>query len=159
LSQREVGQLDAELSALVRRLRIQNDREHWTVPGSGAAGGLGYGILAFLHGRLESGFSVVAEHLAIRTKIARASVLITGEGTLDSQSLHGKGPIGIAKLARELRRPVWAIAGIIEDNEQVEEHFDRLVSIVGRDISVEQALSKPKEALSKATKSLFRRRG
>src|SRR5262249_53355185 len=52
LSQREVGQLDAELSALVRRLRIQNDREHWTVPGSGAAGGLGYGILAFLHGRL-----------------------------------------------------------------------------------------------------------
>jgi glycerate kinase len=155
LSLQQVDQLDRELSLLVQRLRGQDAPRHWTTPGSGAAGGFGYGVLRFLGGKLVSGFSIVADRLDIRSKIARADVVITGEGKLDSQSLRGKGPFAVAQLARELDRPVWAVAGIIEDSECVTDHFDRVASLVSGEVSLQQALTHPRAALSSATKRLM----
>ena len=80
-------------------------------PGAGAAGGLGFGLSALLGARLRPGISVVIETTHLRERAQRARLLITGEGRLDSQSLRGKVPSGIAAIAAELGRPCMAFCG------------------------------------------------
>jgi glycerate kinase len=81
------------------------------VPGAGAAGGLGFGLLRFAAARLESGFDVVAAALGLARRIAAADLVITGEGSLDAQTLGGKGPAGVAGMAALAGVPVVAVAG------------------------------------------------
>jgi glycerate 2-kinase len=104
-----------------------------------------------------SGFEVLAERVALRDKIREADIVITGEGKLDAQSLEGKAPFGIARLAQELSKPVWAIAGAIEDREQLRPHFKKLVALVGGAVTVEKALANPAEYLSQRTRELLER--
>jgi glycerate kinase len=73
-----------------------------SVPGAGAAGGLGAGLVAFLGARLRPGVEVVIEALGLAERMDRADLVVTGEGTFDVQSLHGKAPAGVLRLAREL---------------------------------------------------------
>ena len=73
-------------------------------PGCGAAGGLGFAFRAFLHGQLEPGISIVLEEIKIEKAIQEADIVITGEGRLDGQTVMGKAPIGVAKLAKEIRK-------------------------------------------------------
>ncbi|MCP5556238.1 MAG: glycerate kinase [Verrucomicrobiaceae bacterium] len=96
--------------------------------GAGAAGGLGFGLMAFASGTLASGFQIIADLTDLRARVAAADIVITGEGRLDSQTLHGKGPHGVALLAKELGKPVVAIAGGLEDVELLEAHFDLLLA-------------------------------
>ena len=120
-----------------------------SVPKTGAAGGLGYGILTFLNGTLVSGFAVVAERLKLQERIASADIVITGEGKLDSQSLEGKGPFGVAAAAKEAGKPVWAIAGAIEPHPRMQSYFDRTIALVGDEVTLEAAIAKPEESLRK----------
>ena len=83
-------------------------------PGSGAAGGLGFGVRAFLGGRLESGFEIFAQLADLRARIAQADLVLTGEGGLDRQTLMGKGTGRIAALAREAGKPCHGLAGMVE---------------------------------------------
>ena len=69
-------------------------------PGAGAAGGLGFGLMAFCGARLVSGFGIVSELLKLEESVAAADLIVTGEGSLDEQTLNGKGPHGVAELAR-----------------------------------------------------------
>ena len=69
-------------------------------PGCGAAGGLGFAFRTFLHGKLEPGISIVLEEIGIENQIKNADIVITGEGRLDGQTVMGKAPIGIARLAK-----------------------------------------------------------
>jgi glycerate kinase len=82
-------------------------------PGAGAAGGLGFGLSALLGACLRPGISVVIETTHLRERAQRAQLLITGEGRLDSQSLRGKAPSGIAAIAAELGRPCVAFCGAL----------------------------------------------
>ncbi|HET9376954.1 MAG TPA: glycerate kinase [Chthoniobacterales bacterium] len=143
----EVESLDRELAGLVNRVEDSLGFNHSETIRSGAAGGFGYGILTFLRGKLVSGFAEVAQRLQLSQRISAADVVITGEGRLDRQSLQGKGPFGVAEIARRARKPVWAIAGAIEDAEQIQQHFDKAVSVVGELISLEAALKDPAAAL------------
>ena len=86
------------------------------IPGAGAAGGMGAGLLAFLPVTLRSGVEIISEALDLDAKIGQASLVITGEGRLDSQSLSGKVPIGVARIAQRHGVPVIAIAGSLSDN-------------------------------------------
>lgn len=81
------------------------------VPGAGAAGGLGFGLMAFCRATLRPGFDLVAELLRLEEAIGRADLVFTGEGSLDAQTLEGKAPVGVAALARKHGRPVVAIGG------------------------------------------------
>ena len=81
-------------------------------PGSGAAGGLGFGLLSFCGAEMRSGFDLVAEAVGLEAAIAASDLVITGEGKIDIQTLHGKGPAGLAALARKHGKPVLAFAGI-----------------------------------------------
>ena len=110
------------------------------VPGAGAAGGLGFGLMAFAGGKLASGFQIIADLIDLHERIAAADLVITGEGRLDSQTLHGKGPHGVALLARELGKPVVAIAGGIEDQASLAPHFDLLLATKPAEMPLEEAI-------------------
>lgn len=154
LSPVEVEALDRNLASLVLRLEQNLGTNFSNVERAGAAGGFGYGILTFLRGKLVSGFDVIAEKLELRKRIRAADVVITGEGKLDVQSLQGKGPYGVALLAKEATRPVWAIAGVIENRNLVARHFDKLISLAGEDVTLEEAIGDPIELLRRRTMQL-----
>ena len=82
------------------------------LPGSGAAGGLGAGLVAFAGGRLQGGVELVIEAVKLRERLPGADLCLTGEGALDGQSAYGKTAVGVARLAHSLGCPTLAIAGI-----------------------------------------------
>ena len=102
--------------------------DHRATAGAGAAGGLGFGLLTFCGATVRSGFEVVAELIGLREKIARADIVITGEGKLDRQTLSGKAPAGVARLARAAGKRVFAIVGQAEDKEPGE-LFDAVIAL------------------------------
>lgn len=125
------------LAALARRDLGADVAE---VPGSGAAGGLGFGLLAFCSARLMPGFDLVAEALQLETLISRTELLITGEGRLDSQSLCGKGPVGVARMARRHGVKVIGIAGTIQDRQALASDFDLLIQTKPETMPLEEAI-------------------
>ncbi|KEZ94723.1 glycerate kinase, partial [Xanthomonas vasicola pv. vasculorum NCPPB 895] len=78
------------------------------LPGGGAAGGLGAALVAYLGAQLRPGVEIVAQALGLDALVAQADLIITGEGRLDSQSLHGKTPVGVARVAQRHAKPVIA---------------------------------------------------
>ncbi len=88
------------------------------VPGAGAAGGLGAGLIAFCGASIEPGFDVIAEAVGLHAAIERADVVITGEGRLDRQSAFGKTTSGVSRLAHATGTPVVAVAGEIDEQAQ-----------------------------------------
>ena len=99
------------LSAIVHRDLGVDLRDE---PGAGAAGGLGFGLMAFLGARVRPGVEVVSETLDLTARLREADLVITGEGRLDAGSLHGKVPAGILRLAREVSVPVVIACGQAE---------------------------------------------
>src|SRR5207248_5154273 len=90
-------------------------------PGAGAAGGVGVGVMSFCDARIRRGFDVVAEAVKLEAKMKDVDLIITGEGSLDAQTLQGKAPAGVARLARKLGKRVFAIVGRASEDRQVQE--------------------------------------
>jgi glycerate kinase len=105
-----VQHLDNQLHELGMRMGVLAEAGH---AGSGAAGGLGFGILAFFRGTLQSGFDLVADAVGLDARIRVADLCFTGEGRLDSQSLAGKAVIGVARRCQSQQVPCVALAGSI----------------------------------------------
>ena len=97
-------------------------------PGAGAAGGVGFGMMALLQAEQRSGFDVLCEHLRLSALIESHDLIITGEGAFDRTSLAGKAPLRLAELARRQQRPVWGVFGRCEI-EQVHRYFDNHVTL------------------------------
>jgi len=93
-------------------------------PGAGAAGGLGFGLMSFCGARIRQGFDVVAEAVRLESKMKDVDLVITGEGSLDRQTLEGKTPAGVARLARKLGKQVFAIVGRASGDQEVRDLFD-----------------------------------
>jgi glycerate kinase len=123
-------------------------------PGAGAAGGLGFGLMTFCHATLESGFDCIAKTLNVEQHIAAADLIITAEGSLDSQTLEGKTPIGVSQLARKHGIPVYALAGKISDPKMLQAHFDGMDSILNSSITLEHAIANASELLEQAATRL-----
>ena len=81
------------------------------VPGAGAAGGMGAALTAFLGAELKSGIEIVTQALNLEEHIHDCTLVVTGEGRIDSQSIHGKVPVGVANVAKKYHKPVIGIAG------------------------------------------------
>lgn len=92
--------------------------DHINTPGAGAAGGLGFAFLSYLNGVLEPGTDIVLNEIQIEKALADADYLITGEGRLDHQTAMGKGPVGIAKMAKKYGVKVIGLAGSYTDGAQ-----------------------------------------
>ncbi|MDQ1056631.1 glycerate kinase [Arthrobacter globiformis] len=117
-----IEKLDAGLRNWASLLREATGRDV-NVPGAGAAGGFPASFLAFTQATLEGGFALVAALTGLAEKLADADLVITGEGSMDSQSLTGKAPIALAEAARERGIPVVAVAGrILVTPEELAEH-------------------------------------
>lgn len=117
-----IEKLDAGLRNWASLLRESTGRDV-NVPGAGAAGGFPASFLAFTEATLEGGFALVAGLTGLAEKLADADLVITGEGSMDSQSLTGKAPIALAEAARERGIPVVAVAGrILVTPEELAEH-------------------------------------
>ena len=109
-------------------------------PGAGAAGGLGFGLLTFCHAKIRSGFDAISEYLDLEVAVSAADLVITGEGSLDAQTLHGKGPLGIAKIARRHGKRVIAFAGIISSDVDWSAYFDAAHPLNDGSISAEESM-------------------
>ncbi|MBL9178585.1 MAG: glycerate kinase [Verrucomicrobiaceae bacterium] len=129
-----------------RDLRV----DHRDVPGAGAAGGLGFGLMTFCGARLTSGFDLIADIIHLRDRIAAADLVITGEGRLDAQTLHGKGPMGVAEMAHAMNKPVAVFAGAIEAEDQLRPRFDLLCAIKPQDMPLAEAMRRGPELLEAA---------
>ena len=112
-------------------------------PGAGAAGGLGYGFLAFTNATLDSGVQTVLEVTHLEEDIREADLVITGEGRLDGQTVMGKAPIGVAKLAKKYGKPVIAFAGCVtEDAIACNDHgIDAFFPVLRGITTLEEALA------------------
>ena len=143
-----IGKLDAGLRNWASLLREATGRDV-NVPGAGAAGGFPASFLAFTQATLEGGFALVAALTGLAEKLADADLVITGEGSMDSQSLTGKAPIALAEAARDRGIPVVAVAGrITVTPEELAEH-----GVVAAAQLLDVAPS-PQDAMSDAGKDL-----
>ena len=117
-------------------------------PGAGAAGGLGFAFLAYTHASLASGVKIVLEETKLEEYIKNADLVITGEGRLDAQTIMGKAPIGVAKIAKKYGKPVLAFAGsVTADAKECNAHgIDAFFPILRRVSTLEEALSKKNAA-------------
>jgi glycerate kinase len=113
-----VERLDAGLSHFAGIIRQQLGMDVAALPGGGAAGGLGAGLHAFLGAELRPGVEIITEAIGLPALIGWADLIITGEGRLDGQSLGGKVPVGIARAAARLGKPVIVIAGSLGDGAE-----------------------------------------
>ena len=119
------------------------------LPGAGAAGGLGFGAVVFLGAKLVPGFDLVAGRIGLESAVLWADLVVTGEGGLDDQSLRGKGPHGVVRLARRLGKPTAAFCGCLGATG-LEEEFGEIVEIRDPAASLSENLARGGERLHAA---------
>ncbi len=126
-------------------------------PGSGAAGGLGFGMMSVLNASLNPGFDIVSELAGIDYKIQKADLVITGEGKIDAQTHHGKTPWGVAKLANKHKVPVIAFAGQVHNDAAhlYKNEFKDIIEISDRNMDLESSLSQGPQKLYEAVQQYF----
>ena len=131
----------SDYAELVKRVFPHADKN---APGAGAAGGIGFAFLAFLQGELKSGIDLILSELGVEEAIKEADVVVTGEGRLDAQTVMGKAPHGVAKLAKKYGKPVIAFSGCAsEDAAKVNEGgIDAFFPIVRGACSLEEAMDR-----------------
>lgn len=126
------------------------------IKGAGAAGGLGWGLLAFLHADLKRGIDIVLAAVDFEDEVQDADLVITGEGRIDSQTIYGKTPIGVAKAAKSYDVPVIGIAGSVSrDSDAVYQHgIDALFSIVPGAVPLEDAFEHAAEYMERTARDI-----
>ncbi len=153
-----VQTLDANLRHFAGKLQQCTGKDVLDVPGSGAAGGLGAGLFAFLDADIKPGVEIVMEVVDLEEKIKTADFVITGEGATDYQSMFGKVPFGIASKAKKLGKPVLCVSGTLGAG------YDKLYdigitaffSIVNKPMTLEEAIEGGEELLEQAVENVFR---
>jgi glycerate kinase len=123
-------------------------------PGAGAAGGLGFGLMSFCGAEIKPGFDVVAEIVGLRVAIGKADVVITGEGRLDEQTLEGKVPSGVARLARQAGKRVFAIVGCGGESPAARNLFDGVVVLARDAITPPESMARASELLQERAREL-----
>lgn len=110
-STEQVSRLDAALGRWADLVATATGRDHREIAGAGAAGGVGFAAIALLGAALVPGIDLVLDLVGFRDRLDGADLVVTGEGALDEQTLHGKAPVGVAAAAREAGVPVVAVCG------------------------------------------------
>ncbi|MCC6422947.1 MAG: glycerate kinase [Phycisphaerales bacterium] len=151
----QVEYLDAALHKLAQR---SGRLDLATAPGAGAAGGLGFGMMAFFGATLRSGIDIVMEATRLRKRLEGADLCLTGEGRLDSQSAAGKTAVGVARLCKEMQIPCIAIAGSIGIGAEVvhDEGINAYFSICDGPMTLEDAMKNAATLLERAASNVIR---
>lgn len=127
-------------------------------PGTGAAGGLGAGLLAFTNSQLRPGIQIVTETTGLEEYIKTADYVFTGEGGMDFQTKFGKAPYGVSKLAQKHNKPVFACAGYIGENIEVlyDEGMTAIFGILAKSGALEDALASGPENVERTVENIVR---
>jgi glycerate kinase len=126
---RMIGHLEMALEHLAELVSEQLGVDHRHLPGAGAAGGLGYGLATFCKADLQPGFALVAQSLRLEQRIAASDLVITGEGRLDTQTLYGKAPAEVARLAKKHGKPVAVVCGQCDSAADLPAWFDFVLAL------------------------------
>lgn len=162
---RQKGADDAMIEKLDMGLRRLSDviekdlgKQVAFIPGAGAAGGLGAGLIAFLNAKLEKGIDMMMETVSFRERIKNAALIITGEGRMDKQTGYGKTVYGVIKAAKLQGIPVIGICGSIGDG--VEELYSKgltaVFSIINRPMTLQEAMEHADELLTSTAENIMR---
>jgi glycerate kinase len=146
--------LEAALSRLADVVARDLGCDFREANGAGAAGGLGFGLMSFGGATIRPGFDLVAEMIDLEAAIRRADVVITGEGSLDAQTVEGKAPAGVARFARKWGKRVFAIVGSATEQAIARKTFDGVVLLAQPPIPPEQAISRTRELLRERAQEL-----
>ncbi|NWB93819.1 glycerate kinase [Pseudomonas agarici] len=154
----QVRELDAALGHFADLCAGVMPKDVRAEPGSGAAGGLGFAAKAFLGARFRPGVDVVAELVGLAQAMQGADLVITGEGRFDAQTLRGKTPFGVARIARQYGVPVIVLAGTLgEGYEQMYQHgVDAAFALASGPMSLEQACAQAAPLLSARARDIAR---
>ena len=152
--------LDENLRHYAEVIKTQLGKDVLDVPGAGAAGGLGAGLLAFTKSTMKEGIEIVIEYTNLKEKLQKADYCFTGEGGIDFQTKFGKTPYGVAKLAKRVNpeMKVIALAGHIGKDVEVlyEEGFDAIFGIVPGAVELETLLKQGRENVTRTAESVAR---
>jgi glycerate kinase len=153
-SPQQVRWLDDALRALAERTGKLAEAQ---VPGAGAAGGLGFGMLAYFGATLASGADIVIDATKMRERLTGADLCITGEGRLDAGSLHGKAPIAVARLCKQLGIPCMAVVGSVGEGAELSlgEGITRYTAIADGSIPLAECLRRAPELIEQATAKIL----
>jgi glycerate kinase len=153
----QVDYLDAALHKLADR---SGRLDLAQAPGAGAAGGLGFGMMAFFGATLRSGVEIVMEAIRLRQRLEGADLCLTGEGRLDGQSAAGKTAVGVARLCQEMHIPCIAAAGSIGPGAEAvyEQGIAAYFSICNGPMSLQEAMANAGPLLTQAVGNILRLR-
>lgn len=148
----QVKKLESNLSHFFTIINDQLGIDVRSVPGGGAAGAFSAGLMAFLNARIESGIDLILRHSGFVNWLPEADLVITGEGQIDSQTLGGKGPLGVARLAKEHGVPTIAIVGGLnaDDKELHDAGIQAVLPIVTKPMPLEEAIANAAELVERA---------
>lgn len=138
-----IERLDSGLRHYAQIIARDLDIDVLSLEGGGAAGGMGAALYAFCGAKLRPGIEIVTDALQLAELVADADLVITGEGRIDSQTIHGKVPVGVAKVAKQFNVPVIGIAGsLTADVGVVHQHgLDAVFSVLYTICTLEEALA------------------
>ncbi|AFM01070.1 MULTISPECIES: glycerate kinase [Desulfitobacterium] len=150
--------LDRNLAHFARKIQEDLGLDLKDVPGAGAAGGLGMGLLAFTGAQLKTGVEAVLDTVNFDNKLQKADIVITGEGRIDGQSIYGKVPMGVAKRAINCGKPTLAIVGSIgAGSEALYEHgITSIITIVNGPMTLEESMERAFDLTVDAAERGFR---
>ena len=143
--------LDQNLSHFANLVKQQLNLDIAHVQGTGAAGGLGFGLMAFAGAKIRSGVEIVIEETGLSEKIDQADYVFTGEGGIDFQTKFGKTPFGVAQVAKRFNKPVIAFAGYVGKGieELYDEGFTAIFGIVDGACDLQTALKNGEKNLER----------
>ena len=132
--------------------------DHRDAPGAGAAGGLGFAVKAFLGARFRPGVDIVAELGGLAQAVEGATLVFTGEGRMDAQTLRGKTPAGVARIARQAGVPVVALAGSLGEGYEALHAcgISAAFSLAPGPITLQQALNDAERLLHDRARDVMR---
>ncbi|MCK6927697.1 glycerate kinase [Enterobacter roggenkampii] len=148
--------LDNALALYASVIARDLDIDVLNLAGGGAAGGMGAALYAFCGAQLRQGIEIVTDALHLADQVADADLVITGEGRIDSQTIHGKVPVGVAKVAKRFNKPVIGIAGsLTADVGVVHDHgIDAVFSVIYTICTLEDALENAGENVRMAARNI-----
>jgi glycerate kinase len=152
----QIDKFERALTKLADVVAEQFGFEYRNEPCAGAAGGLGFGLMSFCGATIRPGFDVVAESIGLEAKMKDVDLVITGEGSLDRQTLEGKTPAGVARLARKLGKRIFAMVGRATDDRQARELFDGVYQNARAGMSQEENMKEAAELLRENARELAR---
>lgn len=154
----QIKELDQNLKHFAEIIRKDLDIDIEKEPGAGAAGGVGGALLAFLGAELRSGGELITEWLALEDIIKDADLVLTGEGGINHQTIYGKTPVIVSKLAKKYQIPVIALAGSISEGyEKVYEHgIDVIFSVLSEVTDLKEALKTAPQNVERTAENIAR---